>query len=119
MKTLLVDIKAIVGRNSSDAGAFTFEKAVVTDLYRIQRLGYSLSLIIDDTLLNEPFVQQALSVLSGEFQFGIINKTDVIGDYDFLVEKIDEQFIIKSREGTKACADWNEILSLIKSSARK
>jgi imidazoleglycerol-phosphate dehydratase/histidinol-phosphatase len=119
MKTLLVDIKAIVGRNSSDAGAFTFEKAVVTDLYRIQRLGYSLSLIIDDTLLNEPFVQQALSVLSGEFQFGIINKTDVIGDYDFLVEKIDEQFILKGSEGTKACADWNEILSLIKSSARK
>jgi imidazoleglycerol-phosphate dehydratase/histidinol-phosphatase len=119
MKTLLVNIKAVVSRSSPEAGSFTFEKAVVSNLYSTQRLGYSLSLIIDDTLLNEPFVQQALSVLSGEFQFGIINKTEAVGDYDFLVGKIDEQFIVKGREETKVCADWNEILSLVKLSARK
>ena len=116
MKNLLVDINAIVDTGNND---IVFEKAVISNLYRIQKLGYHLCLIINDTLLNGSSIQQAIDILNGEFQFEIIKKPEGITGYDYLIEKIDDQFVIITKKETKACADWNEISSYIKSSARE
>ena len=116
MKNLLVDINAIVDTSNN---VIVFEKAVISNLYRIQKPGYSLSLIIDDTLLNQSSIQQAIDILNGEFQFEIINKPESITDYAYLIEKIEDQFIIKTKNETKACAGWNDIAGYIKSSARR
>lgn len=116
MKNLLVDINAIVDTSNNN---IVFEKAVISNLYRIQKLGYHLSLVIDDTSLNGSSIQQCIDILNGEFQFEIINKPEGITDYDYLIEKIDDQFVIKTKKETKVCTDWNEISSYIKSSARE
>jgi imidazoleglycerol-phosphate dehydratase/histidinol-phosphatase len=68
---------------------------------------------------NEPSIQQAINILNGEFQFEIINKPESIAGHDYLIEKISDQLIIKTKEDTKTCSDWNEIYNYLKSNARK
>src|SRR5579864_964375 len=118
MKRLFVSINTVVDLNN-DASP-VFEKAVITNLYKIKGLGYDLTLIIDDTLLSKPFIQQAINILNGEFQFNISNVAETISGADkYLVREINGQFLVKNVEGSKLCYDWNNVFALIKSSARK
>jgi imidazoleglycerol-phosphate dehydratase/histidinol-phosphatase len=118
MKRLFVSINAIV--DISNDKLPVFEKTVITNLYRIKRLGYDLTLVIDDALLNKPLIQQAINILNGEFQFSISNVVETIsGTDEYQVQEINEQFLLKNGEGTKLCYDWNGLFELIKSSARK
>jgi imidazoleglycerol-phosphate dehydratase/histidinol-phosphatase len=118
MKRLFVNINAVVDVNN-DASP-VFEKTVITNLYKIKRLGFELILIIDDTMLNKPFIQQAINTLNGEFQFTISNDVEMISNKDeYLVQEINEQFLVKNGDETKLCYDWNSVFDLLRSSARK
>jgi imidazoleglycerol-phosphate dehydratase/histidinol-phosphatase len=118
MKRLFVNINAVVDVNNDALPVF--EKAVITNLYKIKRLGYDLVLIIDDSLLNMPFIQEAINILNGEFQFNISNAIETIsGKDEYLVQEINEQFLVKNCEETKLCYDWNGVHDLLRSSARK
>ena len=121
MKNLFVDIKAVIDINDNDSiELLAFEKAVISNLYKIKRLGYNLFFIIDDGLLSKPSVQKAISILNGEFKSGIINNAENINDTgDYLIEKIDNQLLLKTGQDVKKCYGWEEIFSLIKSSSRK
>lgn len=118
MKNLYVNINTIIDLKNDDVPAF--EKTVISNLYKLKRLDYNIVLIIGDALLNKPVVQNAINILNGEFQFGISNIAQTISNADeYLVEKINEQFLVKSFEGTKLCYDWNGVFDLVRSSARK
>jgi hypothetical protein len=65
-----------------------FEKAAIGNLYKAEKLGYNLFLVVNDELLNKPVVQKAISILNGEFKFNIINDAENINDTeDALIEK--------------------------------
>jgi imidazoleglycerol-phosphate dehydratase/histidinol-phosphatase len=118
MKKIFVSINAVIDVNND--GSPVFEKTVITNLYRIKRLGYDLTLIIDDALLNKPFIQQAINTLNGEFQFNISNIIEMIsGKDEYLVQEINEQLLVKNSDETKLCYGWDDVFELIKSSARK
>lgn len=114
MKDLIININAIA---NTTGNTIAFEKAVISNLWRVQKLGYKLFLLIDEVWLNEPSLQQVINILNGEFQFEIINKPADITEYDCLVEKIDNRFVVN--QGKNTFSDWNEIFDFIKSSSRK
>lgn len=118
MKNLYININTIVDLKNEDVPVF--EKTVISNLYKLKRLCYNILFIIDDMLLNKPVVQNTINILNGELQFGISNIAQTISNLDeYLIEKINEQFLVKSFEGTKLCYDWNGIFDLVRSSARK
>jgi len=118
MRKLFVSIKTVIDINNDNIPVF--EKAVITNLYKLKRLGYDLVLVIDDTLLNKPLVQSAINILNGELQFSISNVAETISNPDdYLVEKINSQLLVKDGEGTKLCFDWNGVFELAKLSARR
>ncbi len=118
MKKLYVTINAII--NMGHDAAPLFEKTVITNLYKLVRLDYALNLIIDDALLNKPFIQQAISTLNGEFQFNILNVVESIsGTNEYLIQEINGQLLVKNGEGSKLCHDWNGVFELVKSNSRK
>ncbi len=118
MKRLFVSINTVVDVNSNASPVF--EKAVITNLSKLKRLGYDLILLVDDALLNKPTIQQAINILNGEFQFNISNGSEAIsGAAEYFVQEINEQFLLKSIDGTKFCYDWNGLFELIRSSSRK
>jgi len=118
MKKLFVSINAVI--DTGNIGEAVFEKTVISNLYKLTRLGYDLILLADDILLNKPFVQQSINILNGEFQFGISNTIETIsGNEEYLVQKLNDQFLVKSSDGSKLCHSWNEIFNLVKASARK
>lgn len=114
MKDLIININAIA---NTTGNTIVFEKAVISNLWRVQKLGYKLFLLIDEVWLNEPSLQQVINILNGEFQSEIINKPADITEYDCLVEKIDNRFVVN--QGKNTFSDWNEIFDFIKSSSRK
>ncbi len=118
MKKLFASINAIV--NSTNDAIPVFEKGVIINLYKIQRLGYEIALLIDDVLLNKPVVQNAINILNGEIQFSISNVAETISNADdYLVENLNNQLLVKNSEGSKLCYDWDGLFDLVKSSARK
>ncbi len=118
MKKLFVNINAIV--DVSNNVFPVFERTVISNLYKIKRLGYDIALLTDDTLLNKPAVQNAINILNGEFQFNILNVVETISSADdYLIEEINQQFFVKNAEGTKLCYDWNGVFDLLRSSSRK
>ncbi len=118
MKKLFASINSVI--DSMNEVIPVFEKTVITNLYKIKRLGYDIVLMIDDGLLNKPVVQNVINILNGEMQFNISNAAGTIsGANEYLVEKMNEQFLVKNSEDTKLCYDWNNVFELIKSSARK
>lgn len=118
MKNLYVNINTIVDLKNDEVPAF--EKTVISNLYKLKKLDYNLVLVIDDALLNKPVVQNAINILNGEFQFSISNIAQTISNADeYLIQKINEQFLVKSFEGTKLCYDWNSIFDVVRSSARR
>lgn len=118
MKKLFVSINAII--DSTNETMPVFEKAVITNLYKLKRLGYDIVLVIDDALLAKPGVQQAINILNGELQFTISNVIETISNPDdYLIERFNGQFMAKNSEGQKLGYDWNRIFEIIKSSARK
>lgn len=118
MKKLFVSIKSVIEVNADNFPVF--EKTVIVNLYKLQRLGYDLVLLIDDTLLNKALVQNAINILNGELQFNISNVTATIsGVNEYMIEKINDQLLVKNGEGTKLCYDWNGVFDLVKLSARK
>src|SRR6478609_2855790 len=118
MKKLFVSIHAVI--NSNDDATPVFEKAVIISLYKIKRLGYDIILLVGDASLNKPAVQNTINVLDRELQFDISNSTETIsGINEYLVEKINEQLLVKNGEGSKLCHNWNEVFDTVKSSSRK
>ena len=118
MKKLFASINSVI--DSANEAIPVFSKTVITNLYKIKRLGYDIVLIIDDALLSKPVVQNAINILNGELQFNISNATETISSSsDYLIEKINGQFLVKNSEDTKLCYDWNDVFELIKSLARK
>ena len=118
MKKLFASINSVI--DSANEAIPVFSKTVITNLYKIKRLGYDIILIIDDALLSKPVVQNAINILNGELQFNISNATETISSSsDYLIEKINGQFLVKNSEDTKLCYDWNDVFELIKSLARK
>jgi imidazoleglycerol-phosphate dehydratase/histidinol-phosphatase len=118
MKKIFVSINSVV--DAVNDASLIFEKTVITNLYRIKRLGYDLILIIDDSLLSKPIIQQAINILNGEFQFSIENIIETIsGKDEYLIQEMNGQLLVKNGEGTKLCYDWNGVVELIKSSARR
>jgi imidazoleglycerol phosphate dehydratase HisB len=121
MKNLFVNINAVLDlKNADTIETSPFQKAVISNLYRIQKLGYNLSLIIEDALLNKPSVQKAISILNGEFSFNIINQpAEIFNAEDYLIEQTDVQLAITNLQSARAGRDWNEIFKAIRSSSRK
>ena len=74
MKNLFVNIRSVIdGSNNDSIELLAFEKAAIGNLYKAEKLGYNLFLVVNDELLNKPVVQQTISILNGEFTFNIIN----------------------------------------------
>jgi imidazoleglycerol phosphate dehydratase HisB len=118
MKKLFVSIDTVI--NSINDAAPVFEKAVIISLYKIKRLGYNIVLLVDDASLNKPAVQNTINVLNGELQFDTSNYAETIsGINEYLVEKINEQLLVKNGEGSKLCHNWKEVFNAVKSSSRK
>ena len=118
MKKLFVSIHAVI--NSNDDATPVFEKAVIISLYKIKRLGYDIILLVGDASLNKPAVQNTINVLDRELQFDISNSAETIsGINEYLVEKINEQLLVKNGEGSKLCHNWSEVFDTVKSSSRK
>jgi len=118
MKKLFASVSTVI--DSTNNTIPTFAKAVIINLFKIKRLGYDIILLVDDTLLNKPVVQNTINILNGELQINISNVTETISSpNDYLVEKINEQLLVKNSEGTKLCYYWNDVFELVKSSARK
>jgi len=118
MKKLFVSIHAVI--NSNDDATPVFEKAVIISLYKIKRLGYDIILLVGDASLNKPAVQNTINVLDRELQFDISNSAETLsGINEYLVEKINEQLLVKNGEGSKLCHNWNEVFDTVKSSSRK
>lgn len=118
MKKLFVSLNAVID-TGTDAGP-VFEKTVISNLYKLTMLGYDLILLADDALLNNSIVQQGINVLNGEFKFGVSNAIETIsGNDEYLVQALNNQFLVKSNDGSKLCHNWNEIFNLVKTSARK
>jgi imidazoleglycerol phosphate dehydratase HisB len=121
MKNLYVNINAVLDINNADIiETSAFERSVISSLYRIRKLDYRLLLIIEDALLNKPSVQQAISILNGEFSFNIITQSEeIINAEDYMVEQMDAQLLVTNLQGTKSCVDWNAVYNAIRSSSRK
>ncbi|MFT4153991.1 imidazoleglycerol-phosphate dehydratase HisB [Parafilimonas sp.] len=118
MKKLFVSIHAII--SAANEAAPVFEKTVIISLYKIQRLGYDIILVVEDALLVKPGVQQAINILNSELTFSISNAIETISNADeFLIEKMNGQFLVKNGEGSKLVYEWNGIFDIVKSSARK
>lgn len=118
MKKLFVSIHAVI--NSNDDATPVFEKAVIISLYKIKRLGYDIILLVGDASLNKPAVQNTINVLDRELQLDISNSAETLsGINEYLVEKINEQLLVKNGEGSKLCHNWNEVFDTVKSSSRK
>jgi len=118
MKKLFVSIHAVI--NSNDDATPVFEKAVIISLYKIKRLGYDTILLVGDASLNKPAVQNTINVLDRELQLDISNSAETLsGINEYLVEKINEQLLVKNGEGSKLCHNWNEVFDTVKSSSRK
>ena len=79
MKNLFVDIRSVIGVNNNDSiELLAFEKAVIGNLYKTEKLGYNLFLVVNDELLNKPVIQKAISILNGEFKFNIRNENPIV-----------------------------------------
>ena len=111
MKNLFVDIRSVIGVNNNDSiELLAFEKAAISNLYKTEKLGYNLFLVVNDELLNKPVIQKAISILNGEFKFNIINNAENINDTeDCLIEKISSELVVKNKQQAKSCFDWNEV----------
>jgi imidazoleglycerol-phosphate dehydratase/histidinol-phosphatase len=116
-----VDIRSVVDINNGDGiELLAFKKAAIGNLYKTEKLGYNLFLVINDELLNKPVIQKTISILNGEFKFNIINNAENINyTEDCLIEEINSELIVKNKQQAKACSDWNEIFRFIRSSSRK
>jgi imidazoleglycerol-phosphate dehydratase/histidinol-phosphatase len=121
MKNLFASIGSVIDvNNNNNVELLAFERAAISNLYKTEKLGYNLFLVVDDDLLNKPVIQKAISILNGEFKFNIINNAKNIDDTeDCLIEKIGSELIVKNKQRSKSCPNWNEIFRFIRSSSRK
>ncbi|HEX5151784.1 MAG TPA: imidazoleglycerol-phosphate dehydratase HisB [Parafilimonas sp.] len=121
MKNLFVSIRSVIDvSNNGNIESLVFEKGAIVNLYKTEKLGYNLFLVVNDELLNKPVIQKAISILNGEFTFNIINNAENVNDKeDALIEKIDSGLIVKNKQQAKSCSGWNEVFRFIRYSSRK
>lgn len=119
MKKLFIHNKAVVEDDPGNVPLFA--KWVIVNLYKLQRLGYELVLLVDDAHRGKPYIQQALKALAREVNFSVAGATAAAasGITEYIVEAMNEELLVKNSGGTQLCYDWNGVFELVKASARK
>jgi imidazoleglycerol-phosphate dehydratase/histidinol-phosphatase len=117
MKKILVDINAIVQINGADD--FVFEKAVISNLCRLEKMGYSLFITVDERIMNNKPVQKSIAILQRELQVEIIHSSKDVDGYDGCIEKNEKAFTLRQKGSTLTFDNWALMVDHIKNTARR
>ncbi|MBS1745201.1 MAG: imidazoleglycerol-phosphate dehydratase HisB [Bacteroidetes bacterium] len=117
MKKICVDTNAIFQMTITND--FVFEKSVIINLYRLQKAGYNLVLMINDNKMDLLQEQKAVQVLKGELQFETDHLINDVEGCDYRVQKNNGVFILNNNEKQNEFESWSLLSDYIKNNSRK